>query len=287
MLQIRVATCLALPEPDPDEARLRHALERAGIRARLCAWDDPDVDWVRQEPTIIRSTWNYHHSPAAFLDWVDHAARSAPLWNAPALIRANVHKRYLLELPRLGVEAVPTELVSADTVEPLPSILARRAWSKFVIKPSISAGSFGTRRFQEHEREAAQQHLEQLLLRGEALIQPYLSSVEHYGERCLVWIDGEFTHAVRKAPRFAENAESISGPLEMNARELEVASAALRAWQRLAPSEAPLYARVDLVRDELDRPVVAEIELIEPSLFFEHSPRALERLIAGLLHRLR
>ena len=32
------------------------------------------------------------------------------------------------------------------------------------------------------------------------LVQPYLPSVEDHGERALVWIDGEFTHAVRKTP---------------------------------------------------------------------------------------
>ncbi|MFN9969178.1 MAG: hypothetical protein ACK58T_04695, partial [Phycisphaerae bacterium] len=37
-----------------------------------------------------------------------------------------------------------------------------------------------------------------------------LRAVEGHGERALVWIDGEFTHAVRKSPRFAGNDEQVS-----------------------------------------------------------------------------
>jgi len=41
------------------------------------------------------------------------------------------------------------------------------------------------------------------------LLQPYVPSVEGYGERALVWIDGELTHAVRKQPRLAGGDESV------------------------------------------------------------------------------
>jgi hypothetical protein len=48
-----------------------------------------------------------------------------------------------------------------------------------------------------------------------------------------------------------------------------------------------LYGRVDLVPDDEGRPMVMEIELIEPSLFLLQEPRALDRLVAGILRRLR
>ena len=48
-----------------------------------------------------------------------------------------------------------------------------------------------------------------------------------------------------------------------------------------------LYARIDMVRDAENRPMLSEVELIEPSLFFRESPRALERFVAAIARRFR
>jgi O-ureido-D-serine cyclo-ligase len=42
----------------------------------------------------------------------------------------------------------------------------------------------------------------------------------------------------------------------------------------------PLYARVDLIDDTDGAPVVLELELIEPSLFFAFDPPAADRFVA-------
>jgi len=43
------------------------------------------------------------------------------------------------------------------------------------------------------------------------------------------------------------------------------------------PLAAPLYARVDLIRDRGGAPLLLELELIEPSLFFAYAPAAAAR----------
>jgi hypothetical protein len=54
-----------------------------------------------------------------------------------------------------------------------------------------------------------------------------------------------------------------------------------------APGEGPLlYARVDLVPDQAGRPVVLELELVEPSLFLDHDRGAADRLAAAIAARL-
>jgi hypothetical protein len=124
-------------------------------------------------------------------------------------------------------------------------------------------------------------HLAALTARGAALVQPYLRSVEEYGERSLVWIDGELTHAIRKQPRFAGDIERIQGPLAIADDERAVAEAAL------APvADQILYGRVDLARDDAGQPVVMELELVEPSLFFAQHPGAAARYAAALRRRL-
>ena len=101
-----------------------------------------------------------------------------------------------------------------------------------------------------------------------------------YGERCLIWIAGEFTHAVRKNPRLGDAEESVSDALTMSSDELRVAEQALAAV-----AHELLYGRVDLIRDSADEPLIAEIELIEPSLFLQQSPAALARLVAAISAR--
>jgi hypothetical protein len=93
-------------------------------------------------------------------------------------------------------------------------------------------------------------------------------------------IDGALSHAVRKAPRFAGDAEQITGPFPIRDAERAVALAAL------APYPDLLYARVDVARDPAGRVVVMELELAEPSLFFARGPGSAERFVAGLVRRL-
>lgn len=272
-MRLRVATCKALPEVDVDEAPLMGALAKAGIDATLMAWDDPGADWDAPIPTLLRSTWNYAQDVGRFLSWVDRVTAVAPLWNPPHIVRSNVHKRYLLDLHARGVPIVPTVLARPGEPVSMP-------WDKFVIKPEVGAGSVDTRVFEPGD-PAAGAHLKKLLSRGLALVQPYMASVDEYGERSLMWIDGALTHAIRKAPRFAGDSEQIEGPFLIADDEREVAEAALAPY-----ASSILYGRVDLVRDDSNRPLVMELELVEPSLFFARHPPALERFIGRLMREL-
>jgi len=271
-MKLRIATCTTLPEVDGDAAPLAAALAAAGFDASLVAWDDPAADWDAPIPTIIRSTWNYARAVDRFTAWIDRAAAAAPLFNPPHVLRANLHKRYLLALAARGVPVVPTTLVERGTTLELPR-------THLVIKPEVGAGSLGTRVFAPGDPAAAT-HLASLTATGAALVQPYVRSVEGYGERSLVWLDGALSHAIRKTPRFAGDAEQIDGPFPIADDERAVAEAALSGHGDL------LYARVDLARDDAGQPMVMELELVEPSLFFARQPGSADRYVAGLARRL-
>ena len=52
------------------------------------------------------------------------------------------------------------------------------------------------------------------------------------------------------------------------------------------PFAGPLaYARVDLIRDARGEPVVLELELAEPSLFFAYAPGSADRFARSLIAR--
>jgi len=187
-------------------------------------------------------------------------------------VRANVRKRYLLDLQARGVPVVPTTLVERGTTVELPA-------TRVVIKPEIGAGSLGAKVFSDGRDGAA--HLAELTARGAALVQPYVASVDDYGERSLIWIDGELTHAIRKTPRFAGDSEKIEGPFPIADDERAVATAAVAPYV-----DRILYGRVDMARDDAGQPRLMELELIEPSLFFARGAGSVERYIAGLARRL-
>ena len=117
-------------------------------------------------------------------------------------------------------------------------------------------------------------------------MQPYMNSVEGYGERALIWIDGELTHAVRKSPRFTGSDEAVSKePMPISASERALAARIVDlAESRFGQSL--LYARLDLAPDDRGSPLVMEVELIEPSLYFRQSPEALTRFVAAIERRL-
>lgn len=277
--RLRIATCRPLPEVDPDEDLLLGALRGAGIAAEMVAWQDPSA-WRAPVPTLIRSTWDYIHALEGFDRWIDRAAAVAPLWNPPSVLRWNLRKRYLLALAARGVPVTPTMLLPRGDPRALSAVAAERGWEDVVVKPEVGAASFETHRLRAGAADA-DALFARLLGMHDMLVQPYLPSVEDHGERALVWIDGMFTHAVRKTPRFAGGVEQVSEALPISAAELATGTAALAGLE-----DGLLYARVDVAPGPDGTPVVMELELVEPSLFLLQSPQALSRLVAAVARRI-
>jgi glutathione synthase/RimK-type ligase-like ATP-grasp enzyme len=165
-----------------------------------------------------------------------------------------------------------------------------------VVKPSVSAGSKDTARFavgDSGERERARALLEEIHAGGRtAMLQPYLDGVDERGETALIYFDGEFSHAIRKAPLLRPGegpTQSLFAPEKIQPREATAAERELgeRVVTMVGEHFGPLlYARVDLVPGLGGAPLVLELELTEPSLFLAHAEGAAERLASALAGRL-
>ena len=277
---LTIATCHPLPEPDLDEEPLSHALHRARVSHRICAWDDPDVDWSKAQLTIPRSTWDYYREPEAFAAWMEYVDAVSTLHNSAKLMRWNMHKGYLGDLRERGVPVVPTVLVGKGSSITLAEICSARSWKRVVVKPAVGAASYLA---QSATADALDEvPWSQRLAERDMLVQPFIESVNTYGERSLMVIDGELTHSVRKSPRLSGEDEHAS---EAQPIEPALADLARQAVSRIA-DEAPLYARVDMVLDDAGEPMISELELIEPTLFFPQDPAACERFANGVRRRL-
>jgi hypothetical protein len=277
---LRIATCLALPEPDPDEAMLLAGLARHGVAARTAPWRGGDEDWSRPIPTLVRSTWDYIEAVDAFAAWIERLEPIAPLWNPGPIMRANLHKRYLIDLAARGFPVVPTQLIPRGFAGDAAERIAALGSERFVIKPAVGAGSFATQRYRQSELPAAREHVSRLSQQYDVLLQPYLPSVEGHGERAIVCIDGRLSHAVRKSPRFMGQNEQVSAAVPIGQGEGALAERLLELYPAL------LYARVDVAPGLDGQPCLMELELVEPSLFLRQHPPALERLCAAIHQRL-
>ena len=277
---------------DEDLPPLEAALRAAGARFEVVDWDDAGVDWARFDVALIRSTWDYTDRLPEFLAWVEATGRRTRLLNPPAVVRWNSDKHYLMELARARVPIVPSSFLEpGERAEvAVQSFLAQHDCVEFVVKPCVSAGSRDTQRHSRAQVGAAVAQAQRLLDAGRSvMLQPYLDSVDREGETSLIFFAGRLSHAIRKGPLLPPGATGspaigLFAPEKITARlpgadELQVADRVLSAM----PFKAPLYARVDLIRDATGAPVVLELELTEPSLFFAHSAGSAGRFTAAAL----
>jgi glutathione synthase/RimK-type ligase-like ATP-grasp enzyme len=278
---------------DGDMPPLLAAFAEAGARAQIADWDDETVDWARFDAALLRSAWDYAERLPQFLAWVERTAALTTLHNPAPVVRWNADKHYLRELAAAGLPVVPTSYAEApgDAPRVLAEFLAQHAAGELVVKPAVGAGARDTRR---HERAAAAEtlaHMRALLEAGRSvMLQPYLEDVDVRGESALMFIDGRFSHAVRKGallPRGAPATAALFAPEEIAPRTPDAAELAVaeRVLARLRFGEL-LYARVDLVRDREDRPRLLELEITEPSMYFASAPGSAEGFVAAVLSRL-
>ncbi|MER6666054.1 hypothetical protein ABT256_16060 [Amycolatopsis japonica] len=265
--------CSTLPEGDGDEHAVPEALADLGFKTRWAAWDDTTVDFGAADIVVLRATWDYAERHDEFLSWTE----SVPsLSNSAEVVRWNTDKSYLAELGDAGVAVVPTTLIAPDDKAP--------SWPKgeFVLKPAIGAGSRGAGRFTAGDAAAA--HLSGLQADGNTvLLQPYQSSVDSDGEIALVYFGGVYSHAFSKAAMLGRELDESGlyvteklAPVQPAAGYRALAEDALDATAALLGilRAELLYARVDLVAGLDGRPLLLELELVEPPLGFRQTDAA-------------
>lgn len=281
--RIAFATHGGLPSLSDDDRLAVAELDRLGAGVEAAVWDDPGVRWASYDRVVIRSCWDYHLRPGAFLDWLGQLERDGiSLWNPASVIRANVDKGYLVDLAAAGVPVVPTARLERREEVDLAGLLAEHGWEEAVVKPSVSASAFRTRRVRREDAAAAQADLEEMLEASGVLVQRFLPEIQTRGEWSFIFLGGEYSHAVLKRPKTGDFRvqEELGG-----SSILERPEPALVEQARAVTATIPvpwLYARVDGV--EIGGVfTLMELELIEPLLFLGWDPQAPARFAEAIL----
>lgn len=239
-----------------------------GWNVELVPWRGRDPDWESFDAVLIRTPWDYYQDPDRFVSVLSEIDRVTRLENPLDVVKWNLDKRYLLDLEARGIAIVPTILL--DRLSPEQTMARARdlGSDEIIVKPVVGANA-------EHARRI---HLDRLdpeslahVDSGVWLLQPFIASVIEEGEASLFYFGGTYSHAITKRPAagdFRVQEEhggalaSITPPPDL----LEAGNAAIEAIGKTL-----LYARVDLVRHE-NRWLLMELELIEPSLYFNMDP---------------
>lgn len=286
-MRIAFATHAALKELTPSDRLAADELGRRGVSVTPMIWSSP-ADWRSFDAVVIRSTWDYYTRPAEFLAWLQGLeAQQVAVWNPVVLASWNLHKGYLRDLERAGVTIVPTAWVSdpADFGS-LEQLLRSRGWADAVVKPAVSASAHRTWRTHGPITDTDEQQFRELAAAGEVMVQPFVEALARDGELSLVFLGGEFSHAVLKRAaagefrvqsKFGGTVTRVDAPAEWVTQARSILDAVRGPW---------LYARVDgCILD--GRFVLVELELLEPDLFLNYEPLAPARLADALLCLLR
>ena len=294
--RVALATCSTIPQLDPDDALLLPALADRGVHAEPVVWDDAGVDWNTFDLVVVRSTWDYAPRHDEFLAW---AARVPRIANPAEVLRWNTDKAYLRDLEAAGLPVVETLWLDPARNFTSRAIHTRfPASGDFVVKPTVSAGAKDAGRYQSNEadqRGLAILHARDLLRAGRhVMVQPYLSQVDTVGETALVYVEGVFSHSVRKGPLLEgpdRGFEALHKHEDVSVRaataaERAVADRAIGALAAVLPGQGPLlYARVDLLPDADGAPMLLELGLTDSSLFLALDDGAADRVADAIAAR--
>jgi glutathione synthase/RimK-type ligase-like ATP-grasp enzyme len=283
--RIALATYSRAPRLAADDQLLPPALASLGITAEPVVWSNDSATWSDFDAVVVRSCWDYHLQFAEFLAWLARLdAEGIAVWNSSPLVRWNADKRYLLDLARRGVATIPTMIVPRGRGCDVESLAIAEGWTRFVLKPTVSASGYETYALRTPLDDAAREAIAKVTAIGDALLQPFVEEVPRYGEYSFTFIDGAFSHATlkRATPGEFRVQTEHGGSVELVDAPRALVEQATHVLKVLP--ETPLYARVDgIARGSAF--LLMELELIEPNLFLGEASGAAERLAAAIDRR--
>ncbi|NVJ49153.1 MAG: hypothetical protein HWE13_04985 [Gammaproteobacteria bacterium] len=266
-----------------EDELLVDALTQAGLKVCVKSWSDPEFDWSQTRSVLFSSTWDYFDHYAKFSQWFDATTKVTQMINPAATITWNMDKHYLLDLQQRGINTVETHIIKRGSETPLSQWFEQLGYGEAIVKPTISGAARHTYRVNAGNVQELEPQLQSLIMNEDFMIQPFQNNIIKHGELSLMVMGGTFTHAVKKVAaagdfRVQDDHGGQVFPYIPSAEEIEFAQQAVAACE-----PAPLYARVDMIRDNQDQLAIMELELIEPELFFRYCRPATQQLAKAVV----
>lgn len=258
------------------------ALEKEGLKAVKLSWDNPDFDWLSTKYALFRSTWDYVDRFDEFSKWLNIISRQTKLLNPEPLIRWNIDKHYLKDLENKGIHCAPSEFIEIGERISLKELYEAHNFNETVLKPVVSGGGRHTYKLQKDTLIHHEGIFRDLISKEAMMLQPFQYNIVDKGEISLILIDGTHTHSVLKIakPGDFRVQDDFGGTVQQYNPSKEEIAFAEKVVHACNPK--PIYARVDIFMDNDNHITLAELELIEPELWFRNNPSAANELAKAI-----
>ncbi|WP_420322667.1 ATP-grasp domain-containing protein [Flagellimonas sp.] len=268
------------------------ALNNIGLRTIKKAWDDPNFDWKLTKYALFRSTWDCFNRFETFTAWFQQTKNVTRFINSHKLVSWNMDKHYLKDLEQNGIN-IPKTLY----IEPGSQFNLKQAMDKarlqlgfesenLVLKPCIAGGARHTYMFHKDDWEKYDAVFQELTAVETMMLQEFQKNIVEEGEISIVLFNGKYAHAILKnaKPGDFRVQDDFGGSIQKyqpSKAEIEFATQVLHA-----SPELPIYARVDIFRDNGGNLALAELEIFEPELWFRRYPEAAKVLATSIKEKL-
>jgi len=245
-------------------------ISKKNVIVDVVSYFDDSVSWQDYDLINFNICVNYYQNSDKFIEFCRKIKDlKITTCNSLQAILWNMNKKYLQDLEKKGFDLAPTIWIEKGDVVSLESLIKGRNWQKFIIKPTLSAGSFNTKVFEFSQIIEASQHLQQIINDSTVIIQEFLPQVLEKGEYSAIFIDKKFSHLVLKTPAVGDFRAGIRQGASAILVDAKANSNLVDYAQRVVDSieDDLLYARVDFV--VADKIYLMELELIEPLLYSE------------------
>lgn len=253
-------------------------LKEFGWNAEEVSWRNKNVDWNSYDAVIIRSPWDYQDDPQAFMKVLQEIEQSdTVLENSLEIVKWNIDKTYLHDLESRGVEIVSSLWYDNFSSDLFPSVFTDLGSQEIVIKPTVSAGADNTFRIHQSNYDVYIQDLEIVFVNRPFLVQPFMENITAEGEFSVFFFGDIYSHTILKTPKCNDFRvqEEHGGRLSLVEPEDHLLKTARSMRDMIDPE--PLYTRADYVRTADNTFALMELELIEPSLYFNMDPESPKR----------
>lgn len=265
-----------------EDNYVKKALENQGLTVDRLSWDDATFNWTTTKYILFRTTWDYFDRFSEFSSWLNTVSKQTTLLNSEKIIRWNIDKHYLQDLQQNGVHICESYFIEKSTQTTLQELSQKYNLNDFVLKPCISGAARHTYKISLENIHEYEETFSTLIDKEAMIIQPFQYNIIEKGEISLMVMNGKFTHAVLKItkPGDFRVQDDFGGSVHNYTptdEEIMFAENAVRACIKL-----PIYARVDVFTDNNGKLAIAELELIEPELWFRNHPAAADELALGI-----
>ena len=262
---------------------LYEPLKASGWLAEEVSWRKTDVDWSVYDVVVIRTTWDYQDDVEGFLACLQQIeASSAVLHNSLKIVEWNISKNYLKDLQNQGINIVPTLWFDSFLLTELQAGFSHFDTPQIVLKPLVSANADHTYRLTPENLVEQADDLKAVFTKREFMLQPFLTGIVEEGEYSLFYFAGHYSHSILKQPHSGDfRVQEEHGGQLKSIQPCEDMLTTARHCLAALPADV-LYARIDLVRHKNEFAVM-EIELIEPSLYFNMDAKSPQRFVDAFL----